>query len=83
MKVSIHLTKASRGMTLRNVELDTALALCAALRGLPGVRIDAEIVAETPPVMQGARTGARRHGAARRASHTLRHSLVRRSTDAS
>jgi hypothetical protein len=60
MKVSIHLTKASKGMTLRNLDLDTALALRAALRELPGTRIDAVIVAETSQAMHAAHVGARR-----------------------
>ena len=96
MKVSIHLTKAFKGMTLHNLDLDMALALCAALLGLPGARIDAEIVARTAPVRHAVPTGARRawgrtpgmgahagHGGARHATHTLCHSLVQRSTDAS
>jgi hypothetical protein len=68
MKVSIHLRNASRGMTLRNLDIGMALALCAALRGLPGRRIDATIVGGNL--------------AARRATRTLRHSLVHGSTDA-
>ncbi len=71
MKVSIHLTKASRGMTLRNLDLDTALALCAALRGLPGARIGVAIVAENPPVMHAAHVSARRAwGSTPRGPHT-------------
>jgi hypothetical protein len=67
MKVSIHLTKAtgsattSKGMTLR-VDIDAAPDLLAALRKLPGERIDAVIVARKPPVTHAARA-ARRHAA--------------------
>jgi hypothetical protein len=49
MKVSIHLTKASRAMTLHNLDPEQAVALCAILRGLPGGHIDAVIVAESAP----------------------------------
>jgi len=56
LKVSIHLTKtagssaSSGGMTLRDVDLDTARAIRAAVLGLKGDRIDAVIVAEIPHV---------------------------------
>ena len=70
MKVSIHLTKAtgsattSKGMTLR-VDIDAAPDLLAALRKLPGERIDAVIVARNPPVMHAVRTARRQHAARR------------------
>ena len=67
MKVSIHLTKttgssaSSRGMTLRDMDLDTALAIRAAVLGLPGGCIDAVIVAEIPHVTQAARAARQQH----------------------
>jgi len=68
MKVSIHLTKTSgsaptsKGMTLR-VDVDAAPDLLAALRKLPGERIDAAIVAKNPPVVHAARLARRQHAA--------------------
>jgi hypothetical protein len=48
-------------MTLRDVDLDTALAIRAAVRGLPGGCIDAVIVAEIPHMTQAARAARQQH----------------------
>ncbi len=56
MNVSIQLTKtahssnAGKSMTLRDVDLDTALAISAALRDLPHADVEAVIVVENLPV---------------------------------
>lgn len=74
VKVSIHLTKAtgsattSKGMTLR-VDIDAAPDLLAALRKLPGERIDAVIVARNPPVTHAARAARMQHAARGGARH--------------
>jgi hypothetical protein len=71
MSVSIQLTKtahcanAGKSIVLRDVDLDTALALSAALRDLPHADVEAVIVVENLPVAkrparpshQPARTG--------------------------
>lgn len=55
MKVSIQLTKtahssnAGKSMILRDIELDTALAISAALRELTNADVDAVIVVEKLP----------------------------------
>ena len=55
MKVSIQLTKtahssnAGKQMILRDIELDTALAISAALRELPHADVEAVIVVENLP----------------------------------
>jgi hypothetical protein len=73
MNVSVQLTKtahsanAGKSMVLRDVDLDTALALSAALRDLPHADVDAMIVVENQPTAKGparpshppARAGAR------------------------
>jgi hypothetical protein len=74
MNVSIQLTKtafssnAGKSMVLRDVDLDTALAISAALRELPHADVEAVIVVENLPIAkrparpsqqpQRARTGA-------------------------
>ena len=56
MNVSIQLTKtalssnAGKSMVLRDVDLDTALAISAALRELPNADLEAVIVVENLPV---------------------------------
>ena len=55
MKVSIQLTKTAHSsnpgkqMVLRDIELDTALAISAALRDLSNADVDAVIVVENLP----------------------------------
>ena len=58
MNVSIQLTKtalsanAGKSMILRDVDLDTALAISAALRELPNADVEAMIVVENLPTTQ-------------------------------
>jgi len=74
MNVSIQLTKtalssnAGKSMVLRDVDLDTALAISAALRDLPHADVEAVIVVENLPTAKrparpSHKSQAARHGA--------------------
>jgi len=78
MNVSIQLTKtalssnAGKSMVLRDVDLDTALAISAALRELPNADLEAVIVVENlPTAKRPARPSRKPQDAHRGASQGL------------